>query len=317
MRKMFAIFLVVALLCGCTAGESAPEEPAAAQVGLCLKGDLGSAAYQQSLSDSLAAQNWQVSVVDAGQDQSLQDQQILDFIEQGASLLIIEPVMTDTVSEIVEQLKQSGTPAIFIGRQPPMAAMSSWHSVCYVGGGENPAPAQIQLVLQSESHGDLNGDGIVSYGVLAGDEILQSTQAALQSYETGLPGSEPLAIAYTTLTQDAGKLQCYEMLLQYGPDLEVLFCHSDALALGAAEALRAEGRIVGTDLLLIGSGGSREAMEQIRDAQITGTVMLSAQAIAEIVTNVAQLLLQGNPVEPHYPVEWSCVDKKAVAVILK
>jgi len=317
MRKWIAWILAALLLSGCAGQTPQEQDNTQVRVGVCLRGDLDSAGYQQVLTAAMESHGWQVSVVDAGLDQSLQDLQIRELTEEGTSLLIIEPVMTDAAEQLVQQLQEANMPAVFIGRQPPEDALSGWEKVCYAGGSENPGEAQVQLVLQSESRGDLNGDGVVTYCVLAGDEDLQVTQDALLTYETLLPGSTLLEAAYTPLTQESGKQQCQRMLAEFGPDLEVLFCHSDVLALGAAEVIRAEGRAVGTDLLLIGNGGSREALEQVRDDRLTGTVLLSSQALADTVTEAAALLLQGSPVESHYPVEWTCVDKKTAAVLLK
>ena len=60
--------------------------------------------------------------------------------------------------------------------------------------------------------------------------------------------------------------------LEANPDVEVVFCNNDAMALGALEAIQAADKKVGEDIYLVGVDALKEAIECVENGTMTGTV---------------------------------------------
>ena len=61
-------------------------------------------------------------------------------------------------------------------------------------------------------------------------------------------------------------------LTNHGEAVEVVFCNNDAMALGALQAIEAAGRVVGEDIYLLGVDALTEALQNVIDGKMTGTV---------------------------------------------
>ena len=72
----------------------------------------------------------------------------------------------------------------------------------------------------------------------------------------------------TTAQQDVANA-----LAQYGEKIEVVFCNNDAMALGALQSLQQAGRTVGKDVYLVGVDALSEAVQNVVDGNMTGTVL--------------------------------------------
>ena len=72
----------------------------------------------------------------------------------------------------------------------------------------------------------------------------------------------------TTAQQDVANA-----LAQYGEKIEVVFCNNDAMALGALQSIEQAGRTVGKDIYLVGVDALKEAVQNVVDGKMTGTVL--------------------------------------------
>ena len=72
-----------------------------------------------------------------------------------------------------------------------------------------------------------------------------------------------------------------------GKDIEVVVCQNDAMALGAMLAIQMADRIVSSDIYLVGVDCDLEAIQNIRQGTMTGSVFIdgSTQAAA-VITNI-------------------------------
>ena len=78
-----------------------------------------------------------------------------------------------------------------------------------------------------------------------------------------------------------------EDLLQLGKNIEVVVCQNDSMALGAMLAIQMADRIVSSDIYLVGVDCDLEAIKNIRQGTMTGSVFIdgSTQAAA-VITNI-------------------------------
>ena len=288
-RKILILAVVLlALLAGCDQRQ---------QVGVCFRDcdDPFTAQYRQELEQTLTESGYAVTVMDAGNDQSRQDAQVAELIKKNVDVLILEPVMTSALDTVAERAQKGKVPVIFVNRQPEEALLNSWEKLCYVGC-DTAQPGQLQAQLLS-GQGDINGDGCVSYAILAGpedhlDAILRSDgcQAMLEQMNML---TQAVAVDHGPFTREEGQRRCAKLLSQYGKDIEVLFCNSDELAFGAMEAIKDGGRTVGEDIFLYGIGGQRQALLLIRSGDLTGTVSVDIPGQVQQVLGAVKTYLMG------------------------
>ena len=157
------------------ASSAAASEAAtgSANVGVCIYqfADNFMTLYRTDLEEYLKDKGYAVTIVDGKNDQNTQTEQINTFLQQGVDVLIINPVQTTSAQTIVDTIKPSETPIVFINREPEKAVLDSYAGkCCYVGADARQSGTyQGELILETETQGDINGDGKVTYIMCKGD----------------------------------------------------------------------------------------------------------------------------------------------------
>ena len=259
-------------------------------VGVCLRhGETGAAPQlERSLREDLESSGYRVRVQDAVGDQSRQNQQITQLLED-CDLLMVEPVMTVAADTILEQAQKANVPVIFLNHAPEAAVLARWESAYYIGSDlTQPGRLQSLLVRQLPDGGDRNGDGKVAYTVIAGPEDHMDALRWTQDCGSD-PAGERLRADHGDWSRDSGRKLCRRQLADFGEDIEVIFCNSDSLALGALEALQNEEG----NIYLVGIGGIAEALERIRAGDMAGTVCEDIPALSRSITETAMAILRG------------------------
>ena len=259
------------------------------RVGICLRygENDGSSYLETNLTDTFRSIGYQVAVWDAGNDQSRQNGQISRALEENCGLLIVEPVMTAAAEDIILQAKHASIPVIFVNHEPEAAALERWEKAYYIGSDlTQPGRLQTELVRQLPDGGDRNGDGTVACTVIAGPK--DHVDAMRWTRDCG-DGFLRLGTDYGDWSRDSGRTRCRRQLSNYGDSIEVIFCNSDELTLGALEALQSAEE----DIYLIGIGCDAQMLEPIREGVVTGTVCPNFEGIAACITKTAAAVLRG------------------------
>lgn len=270
------------------------------QVGLCLRQYEADPQYGQILETTLTAAGFDVTVLDAKDDQSRQTEQIRDLLNEGIQLLVIEPVIADAADDTVSLLMEKNVPAVFIGNRPE-TALEKWSRISFVGNDETGIGSlQGQIILQLEDRGDLNGDGQVSCLVISGPEDDARAKLQAEGCIDALVGEgliiDQIDTSWGEWTAESGRIRCAKALSQYGKDIEVIFCGNEEITLGALEAVETGGWQIGRDYCLVGVG----AEENLQTDHMTGTVAYDLETAAQQVLSVAQALIKAEAVEQEY-----------------
>lgn len=303
MKKIILTLLAVALLllAGCDNRQ---------QVGICLC-DAGDSQYRQKLEQLMVEAGYAVTVMDAGNDQSKQDRQVAQLLEGKTDILILEPVMTSALDNIAQQVLEAEVPVVFVNREP------QWDDAIYVGcDASQPGILQAGMVQKLPNGGDLNGDGILSYAYITGpedhlDAKLRSDGCAQALADAGVQ-AECLALEHTDWSRDGGLRRCAAVLAKYGKDVEVIFCGSEELSLGAIEAVKDGGRTVGENVYLYSIGGQNQSLMLIRSGDLTGTVSENTSAQMDAILLAVQSLLGGNTPKNMGYIDYITIDKTNV-----
>ena len=294
MKKRFLWFLLllIFLMPGCTMESRSPA------IGICY-GDRDENSLAPLLEERLTACGWEVRWTDAGGDQHKQDGQIEKLLQEGCQVMIVEPVMRTTAQSTAQQLQSAGVPGIFLGRRPNNTVLESWGKLCFVGcDSAQPGTLQGQILLGTQTAGDLNGDGVVSYVLLQGSEDDLRAQLRAQSCIDAM-GAQSRCLRRCSCdgTVSAARAVCARELMYRKDAVEAVFCGSDLLVKGALEAIQNANMKPGRDIYLVGFGAGTGMKELLRKGLLAGTVVEDASAQVALLTQISLRLYNGEPVE--------------------
>lgn len=291
MKKFLILLLVVVLAFSAC---SKDEEQAAIRVGVCVPSV--QVDYLQPLKQELQNAGCQVRILDGKYSQAFQNRQVAWLVREHYDLIVIQPVIRAAEQALLKGLDAAHIPAVVLGSAPEDAPSTG--QVCHVGYREEQAGAlQGLCVLRTPDRGDLNGDGIVRCAILAGPEDRLDTAVHTDSCLTALDHAgievQVLECLFGEHDPGRGQAQAAGLLSRYGDEIEVLFCGSEQVALGALEALRAAGKAVNRDLYVVAMGGGKSLLGCVERGELTGTVLADHQDLAVQVTRAAKALLAG------------------------
>ena len=309
------------------ASSAAASEAAtgSANVGVCIYqfADNFMTLYRTDLEEYLKDKGYAVTIVDGKNDQNTQTEQINTFLQQGVDVLVINPVQTTSAQTIVDTVSPSGTPIVFINREPEESVLDSYKGkCCYVGADARQSGTyQGELILETETQGDINGDGKVTYIMCKGDpENIDAQYRTEYSIKALTDAGKEVECLYEYLDnwdQTTAQQDVANALSQYGDKIEVVFCNNDAMALGALQSIQQASRTVGKDIYLVGVDALAEAVQDVLDGNMTGTVLNDDVGQATAAAEATKLYVEGSKVEQYYWVDYVKVTKDNASEYVK
>ncbi len=272
---------------------------------------------------------YEIIMADGKNDMAEQTNQINNFITQGVDVIILNLVQTSSADALIDQIVANEIPLVLINREPlaydaegktldeAYEGILNNPKVCYVGADARQSGTfQGEMVAELENHGDINGDGKISYIMIEGDpeniDAQYRTEYSVKALTDAGYTVECLDDQVGNWDQTKGQELCANALTKYGNDVEVVFCNNDAMALGAATAIQTAGRTVGKDIYLLGVDALEEAVQLVKDGEMTGTVLNDHIGQSHAAVDVAVKLLNGEDIENYYWVDYVKVNKAYV-----
>ena len=308
-----------------TAASSTAAASGSANIGVCIYqfADNFMTLYRTDLEEYLKDMGYAVTIVDGKNDQNTQTEQINTFLQQGVDVLVINPVQTTSAQTIVDTIKPSETPIVFINREPDKSVLDSYaDKCCYVGADARQSGTyQGELILETETQVDINGDGKITYIMCKGyPENIDAQYRTEYSIKALTDAGKEVECLYEYLDnwdQTTAQQDVANALSQYGDKIEVVFCNNDAMALGALQSLQQAGRTVGKDVYLVGVDALSEAVQNVVDGNMTGTVLNDDVGQATAAAAATKLYVEGSKVEQYYWVDYVKVTKDNASQYLK
>ena len=316
---VLAVSCIALTGCGSSASSAASSAAAtngSANIGVCIYqfADNFMTLYRTDLEEYLKDMGYAVTIMDGKNDQNTQTEQINTFLQQGVDVLVINPVQTTSAQTIVDTVSPSGTPIVFINREPDKSVLDSYaDKCCYVGADARQSGTyQGEIVAALPDKGDANGDGVVSYVMIEGDpeniDAQYRTEFSIKALEDAGITVECLDDQVGNWATDKGQQIAANALSAHGDKIDVIFCNNDGMALGAAAAITAAGRTVGEDIYLLGVDALEECQEMVKNGTMTGTVLNDHVGQSHKAVDVAVQALNGEAIDNYYWVDYVKVD---------
>ena len=258
-----------------------------------------------------------IELVDSQNKQPTQNEQVDTFITKGVTALAINPVDRTAAGPIIEKAKAKKLPIVFLNREPEKADMDSYDKVWYVGAKAEQSGTQSGEILvdyfKAHPEADKNKDGVIQYVMLQGEPGHQDatlrTEYSIKAIEAG--GFKTQKLAADTAMWDKAKATDLMKAFITGQGLdkiEAVLANNDDMALGAIEALKAEGYNKGDAskyIPVVGVDATAPALQAMKEGSLLGTVLNDAANQGKATVNIAIAAAEGkeiNEANVGYPV---------------
>jgi methyl-galactoside transport system substrate-binding protein len=249
-----------------------------------------------------------LELVDSQNKQPTQNEQIDTFITKGVNALAINPVDSTSAGPVIEKAKAKKLPIVFLNRQPSETDMKSYDKVWYVGAHAEQSGTQSGEIIadyfKAHPEADKNKDGVIQYVMLQGEPGHQDatlrTEYSIKAIETA--GFKTQKLAADTAMWDKAKatdLMKAFMTGQGVDKIEAVLCNNDDMALGAVEALKAEGYNKGDSakyIPVVGVDATAPALQAMKEGSLLGTVLNDAANQGKATVNIAAAAAAGKDI---------------------
>lgn len=280
---LLALLLAVGTLSGCAVMAAGSQDDRKV-VGLAvanLQADFFNQ-IRQSVQREANRRGIRLVIADAKGDPDTQVNQIQDFITRDVDAIIYIPAGATAATVPVRDARRAGIPVVTVDRNPDGAPGNT-----FIATDSEKAAENLGRWVAEQKQGQAN-IGVVQGQIGTTPEIARDT-----GFRRGIapfPGVKIVASqASKQWAQDEGFNLATDML-QANPRINVFFGRADALALGAAQAVRAAGR---KDVLVVGFDGDRAGLTAVQNGTLGATIVQQTQKMGRLAVDSALRLDAG------------------------
>jgi ribose transport system substrate-binding protein len=214
----------------------------------------------------------------AKEDREVQSRQIVEFVDAGLDLILIEPVATEGLEEACERAHVARVPIVAIG-----SAVSGADAVVATDNTKAGSLAGGALARALDGRGHLAVVGGIP--ITANSDRIAGFRAAIASH----PDLVVVATSYGELDAPSGQRAAEEILASH-PGIDGFFASNDQIAIGISRVLRNRGLFVP----IVGVDGAMGAVEQIRaGGPIVATATQDPAALVRAAMDIGSALHDG------------------------
>jgi len=261
-----------------------------------------------------------VNMVDSQNAQTVQNDQVDQFITKKVKAMAINPVDRQAAGVILDKAKAANIPVVFFNKEPLPEDLKKWDKVYYVGArAEESGTMQGEIAAEwwkAHPETDKNKDGVMQYIMLKGEPGHQDAELRTEYSIKAVTGA---GIKVQLLAEDTAmwdRPRAVEKMdafwARFGDQIEVVFCNNDDMALGAIESLRKVGFFSNNRFLpVVGVDATPPALLALAEGTLLGTVLNDAQNQGKATFDLTYAFATGaNPANAG----WKITDGKYVWV---
>ena len=245
------------------------------------------AAYKNCFEKAEKDLNIKVNLVDGGWDANQQANAIQNAISSGADGIVISPVDPSAVCTYVDEALDAGIEVCALTTQ------------IGTGDAEDPVyPETVGLVGHIETEVgrtamDIAAEALDRSGKIAiieGTPGMSDTEGRKKGIDEEYPDIEVVSRVCGEWVVDKA-YTAMQNIIQSNPEVELVICHSDNMAVGAAKAL--EDADMTDKVKIVGIGGSKDALDLIKKGEIYGTIMYVPETEAYTALEATAKVVRG------------------------
>jgi len=248
------------------------------------------AAYKNCFQKAEKDLNIKVNLVDGGWDANQQANAIQNAISSGADGIVISPVDPSAVCTYVDEALDAGIEVCALTTQ------------IGTGDAEDPVyPETVGLVGHIETEVgrtamDIAAEALDRSGKIAiiegtpGMSDTEGRKKGIDEENKEYPDIEVVSRVCGEWVVDKA-YTAMQNIIQSNPEVELVICHSDNMAVGAAKAL--EDADMTDKVKIVGIGGSKDALDLIKKGEIYGTIMYVPETEAYTALEATAKVVRG------------------------
>ena len=248
-------------------------------------------AETQSIKDEAAARGIDLKFADGQGEQANQIKAIRTFIQQKVDVIGLAPVVDTGWDAVLKEAKDAGIPVILLDRGVTVADESLYAS--FIGSDfiQEGKDAAIELSKLMDGKGNV----VILEGTVGASAATDRQTGFKDEIEANHKDITILESQTADFTRDTGK-QVMETFLKSHSDIGGLYAHNDDMALGAIEAIKAEGKKPGEDIKIVSVDGVKAAFEAMVAGELNVTVECNP-LLGPQFYDACQILKDGGTVE--------------------
>jgi ribose transport system substrate-binding protein len=237
---------------------------------------------KQSVEAEAKTKNVEVITLDAKGDAATQVSQIQDLITRKVKALIYIPAGATAASVPVKAAKAAGIPVVAVDRNPAGAPGDTFIATDSVKAAKELGD---WVIKQTGGKGNL----AVLQGQIGTTPEIDRDKGFTEALKAA-PGIKVVAQQPAEWDQSKGFAVAQDML-QRNPKIDIFFGRADAMALGAAQAVKIAN--LGHKVLIVGFDGDVGALKAVRDGVIDATMTQQTQLMGRLALDSALSLAGG------------------------
>ncbi len=239
-----------------------------------------------------------ITVADAQNDPNRQLSQIENFIQQGVSIILVNPCDSAAIVPAIKAANKANIPVITVDR-----GADGGEVVCHIAsdnveGGRMAGEFLAKLV-------DYKGKLVELEGI-PGTSAARDRGAGFNEVIKKYPDIKIVARQEAGFDRAKG-MTVMENILQAQPEIDGIFCHNDEMALGALRAVEAAGRL--SAIKIVGFDATDDAVKLVKDGKLVATVAQKPRVMGSMAVETAKQVLDGVKVDEFIPVPLELVVK--------
>ena len=240
---------------------------------------------KQSVTKEAAKQGLQVIVADARGDSATQVNQIEDFITKKVDAILYIPAGATAAGVPVKDARKAHIPIVAIDRNPPDAPADT-----FIASNSVASAMKLGEYVAKLTAGQ--GQVAILQGQIGTTPEIDRNNGFDQALKEN-SGLQVVAKQPADWDQDKG-FDVAQNMLQSHPDISVFFGRADAMALGAAQAVRVAN--VKHKVTIVGFDGDFAGLRAVRDGTIDATMTQQTQRMGRMAVTSAKALMNGTSV---------------------
>ncbi len=233
-------------------------------------------------------------VADSNNDASKEKSNVEDLLQQGISVLIINPTDSDAVGSAIKLANDKKVPVITVDRKA-----NSGDVACYIAS-DNVKAGKMAADFIAQKLG--NKGNIVELQGTPGASATNDRGKGFDEAVAAISGMKIVANQSANFDRQKG-LDVMQNIMQSTPQFDAVFAQNDEMALGAVKAL------AGKKVIVVGIDGGADAQKAVQDGTMSATIAQQPDLMGSLAVENAGKLIAGQTVEKSIPVDLKLITK--------
>ena len=239
---------------------------------------------------------YEIVVLDSQNDATKERSNVEDLVQQGITVLIINPTDSDAVANSIAVANENKIKVITIDRKA-----NGGEVVCHVAsdnikGGEMAA----KFILEK-----LNGKAnLVELQGIPGASATRDRGKGFHNIVNKKDGVKVVASQSADFDRQKG-LTVTENIIQATPSFDAIFAHNDEMALGAVKAIKTANK----NVIIVGFDGNDDAKAAVASGELAATIAQKPDLMGSVAVENAVKVEKGETVAKEIPVELQLIKK--------